>query len=172
MSIHHTKVHAQITAAHTILSDLVDRLPRAVHSANLAVIDPVQSDRPRAEDAGVRSKGDHTDPTADTAIGRTVRRDNILSDLGGQMASLALTLSLLVDFTNRWSPRDTVGGDYRRCGAHTPRPDTVADWFDATCERPAMGRGGAGAWHWDSHGLCEACYQRRRRHLKAIEQVA
>ena len=155
MSIHHTKVHAQITAASTILSDLVDRLPRAVHSANLAVIDPVQSDRPRAEDAGVRSKGDHTDPTADTAIGRTVRRDNILSDLVDQMASLALTLSLLVDFTNRWNAVDVVA---TRCSGGR----TVDDWSRPDCgNNVEADRGDDGKYRERGHGLCATCRRRR-----------
>ena len=155
MSIHHTKVHAQITAASTILSDLVDRLPRAVHSANLAIIDPVQSDRPRAEDAGVRSKGDHTDPTADTAIGRTVRRDHILSDLVDQMASLALTLSLLVDFTNRWNAVDVVA---TRCSGGR----TIDDWSRPDCgNNVEADRGDDGKYRERGHGLCATCRRRR-----------
>jgi len=155
MSIHHTKVHAQITAASTILSDLVDRLPRAVHSANLAIIDPVGSDRPRAEDAGVRSKGDHTDPTADTAIGRTVRRDHILSDLVDQMASLALTLSLLVDFTNRWNAADVVA---TRCSGGR----TIDDWSRPDCgNNVEADRGDDGKYRERGHGLCATCRRRR-----------
>jgi len=155
MSIHHTKVHAQITAASTILSDLVDQLPRAVHAANLAIIDPVQSDRPRAEDAGVRSKGDHTDPTADTAIGMTIRRDNVLSDLGDQLASLALTLSLLVDFTNRWNTVDVVA---TRCSGGR----TVDDWSRPDCSNHVEAdRDNNGKYHERGHGLCSTCRRRR-----------
>ena len=155
MSIHHTKVHAQITAASTILSDLCDRLPRAVHSANLAIIDPVQSDRPRAEDAGIRSRGDHTDPTADTAIGRTIRRDNILSDLVDQLASLALTLSLLVDFANRWNAVDVVA---TRCSGGR----TVDDWSRPDCgNNVEADRGDDGKYRERGHGLCATCRRRR-----------
>ena len=155
MSIHHTKVHTRITAASTILADLVDRLPRAVHSANLAIIDPVQSDRPRAEDAGVRSKGDHTDPTADTAIGRTIRRDNILSDLVDQLASLALTLSLLVDFTNRWNAVDVVA---TRCSGGR----TIDDWSRPDCgNNVEADRGDDGKYRERGHGLCATCRRRR-----------
>ena len=155
MSIHHTKVHAQITAASTILSDLVDRLPRAVHSANLAVIDPVQSDRPRAEDAGVRSKGDHTDPTADTAIGRTVRRDNILGDLADQLSSLALALEPLVEFANKWNAVDVVA---TRCSGGR----TVDDWSRPDCgNNVEADRGDDGKYRERGHGLCATCRRRR-----------
>lgn len=173
MTIHHRQVHARLHAASSILSDLVDRLPRATHAATLAIIEPTDDDRPRAEDAGIRSKGAITDPTGDTAIGQGIRRDHIMGNLADQLDSLALTLSLLMAFAERWTQPTTIaGGDHRRCGEFTPRPDTIADWFDATCDRPAMGRGSGGSWHWDSHGLCEACYQRRRRHMKAIDEAA
>ena len=155
MTIHHTKARAQITASHTILTSLLERLPRAVHAANLAVIDPVQSDRPRAEDAGIRSRGDHTDPTADTAIGRTVRRDNILSDLVDQMASLALTLSLLVDFTNRWNAVDVVA---TRCSGGR----TIDDWSRPDCgNNVEADRGDDGKYRERGHGLCATCRRRR-----------
>jgi len=155
MTIHHTKVHAQITAASTILSDLVTRLPRAVHSANLAIIDPVQSDRPRAEDAGVRSKGDHTDPTADTALGRAVRGEHILGDLGDQLSSLALTLSLLVTFADRWNAVDVVA---TRCSGGR----TIDDWSRPDCgNNVEADRGNDGTYRERGHGLCATCRRRR-----------
>ena len=156
MSIHHTKVHAQITAASTILSDLVDRLPRAVHSANLSVTQPDRDDdKPEREDAGIRSKGEHSDPTGNIAVGQMTHRDNILSDLVDQMASLALTLSLLVEFANKWNAVDVVA---TRCSGGR----TIDDWSRPDCgNNVEADRGDDGKYRERGHGLCATCRRRR-----------
>ena len=170
MSITARHARTRLAAASTILDDLVDRLPAAVTNATLAITEP-DHDKPRAEDAGIRGRHWISDPTGDTATNRTTSTDIILGDLNDQIGSLALTLSLLVTFTERWTHAEPAGGPHRRCGEMTPRGDTIAAWFDPTCTRSAIGRNTATGWHWDAHGLCEACYRRKRRHEQA-EAVA
>ena len=156
MSIHPRQVAARTTAAAGVLNDLVARLPVAVHNAGRADHD---HDRPRGEDAGVRSKGSHSDPTAAAALGR-VSHDH-LGDVVDQLDSLALTLALLTSFAERW---DKVTVKAQRCSGGR----TVEDWSRPNCgEWVETYRTADGKQHERAHGLCVGCRRRRDRWLQS-----
>lgn len=94
----------QIHAAQTILERL-DRLPAAVAAVHDAVAYAART-------GGPRPKNEISDPTGAAAVSSTTMHERVLSDLDDQLRSLALTLSLLTSFVERWAPQAV---DHPRC---------------------------------------------------------
>jgi hypothetical protein len=133
---------------------IAGRLQVAITNANLATEDPPSlTDRPQAEDAGIRSKGHHSDPTADRAISGIGIDERVFELMYANVDTLELALANLVQFCERWAP---VEGDRTRC--HGGR--TVDEWSDPTCHNWAE-LTAAGNTRGD--GLCSACRKRRER---------
>lgn len=153
MTITPTKVHTQLAASSMLLESIRGRLVVAVTNARLSMTDPVPDDRPKAEDAGIRGKGGHGDPTADAAIRGLTWDDRVFDLMEANLDTLKLALVNLSTFADRWAP---IAGDRTRC--HGGR--TVDEWSDPTCHNWAE-LTGAGNVRGD--GLCSACRKRKER---------
>jgi hypothetical protein len=156
MTITPNRSATRIAAARSMLDNLHARLPHAVAAA-LIGYHPGNDDRPKAEDAGIRGKGGHGDPTADAALAAARRREEHLDDLEQQLASLGLTIGLLVDFCDRWAP---LVSDHPRCSGG----GTVEPWTRPGCTSlVGYTRANGGGIHLRGDGLCDACRKRRDR---------
>jgi len=145
-----SRVHVAGTAA----VDIADRLFVAIGNARLAADDPPSlSDRPVAEDAGIRGKGHISDPTAQRALQAIGVDERVFELMLANVATLELAVSNLTQFCERWAPNE---GDRTRC--HGGR--TVDEWSDPTCHNWAE-LTAAGNTRGD--GLCAACRKRRER---------
>jgi hypothetical protein len=134
--------------------ELADRLYVAIVNATDATLDPKSlSDRPVAEDAGIRPIGEHSDPTADAALSAIIINERVFELMEANVATLELAVANLIQFCERWAPNE---GCRVRC--HGGR--TVDEWSDPTCTNwtaessPGTPRG---------DGLCDACRMRRSR---------
>ena len=133
---------------------IAGRLEVAITNARLAADDPPSlSDRPVAEDAGIRSKGHISDPTAAAAISGIGIDERVFELMLANVATLELAVSNLTQFCERWAPE---AGIRTRC--HGGR--TVDEWSDPTCHNWAE-LTAAGNTRGD--GLCAACRKRRER---------
>lgn len=158
MSITPAKVRARLHADATIIANLADRLPAAVAAATLAIVEPDRGSR--AEDAGIRGKGWVTDPTGEAATSRTMARDDALGNLDDQLSSLALTLSLLTAFVERWNRTEVAA---TRCSGGR----VVDEWSRPDChEYVETYRTADGAVRERGHGLCVSCRKRRDRAVR------
>lgn len=163
MTINPKKIRAQVAAHATLLEGLAPRLAVAIHNANLAALDPKSLDqRPRPADAGIRSIGAISDPTADQALQAIGIDDRIFDLFAAHMETLRLATAHLVSFAEEWAP---VLGERTRC--HGGR--TVDAWSDPTCTNWAA-LTAAGRPRGD--GLCDACRKRKERHERRQEGAA
>ena len=150
MTITPNKVRTQLQASTVLLDNLTVRLVTATVNAKLAQTDPAgPADKPRAEDAGIRGKGGHGDPTADAAIRGIGWDDRVFDDLEAHLATLKLSLALLTMFADDWAPN--LGNRARCAGGRT-----VDEWSDPTCQNWA-GDGGSKGWGW----RCTRCARSR-----------
>ena len=164
MTVNPRRVHARVHAASTILADLVDRLPEAVRNALLESLDPAPAGN--VEEVHTHRKGWIADPTGERATSRAQRNESVVGDLTDQLDTLALTLSLLLRFVERWAPTVTVA---TRCSGGR----TVDDWSRPDCgELVETYRDNAGVVHERGHGLCANCRKRRDRFNATRNDVA
>jgi len=150
------KVHAAGRAA----VDISDRLFVAITNARLASSDPKSlSDRPVAEDAGIRGKGGHGDPTADAAISRVNVDERVFELMEANVATLALAVENLTLFCEKWDARPI---DHPRCNAGR---DSVEEWARPDCgELAGYTTRNDGSISMRADGLCDACRMRKSRH--------
>jgi hypothetical protein len=153
MTITAKNVRVRLAASSTLLDNLSTRLVVATTNATLAMSDPIPDDRPKVEDAGIRGKGGHGDPTADAALRGLAWDDRVFELMEANLDTLALALANLMTFADHWAP---IAGDRTRC--HGGR--TVDEWSDPTCYNWAE-LTAAGNTRGD--GLCAACRKRRDR---------
>jgi hypothetical protein len=165
-----TARHAErrLTRSIANLTPLAATMRTAVERLHLEHADQ----RPAGAEDRVRRKGWITDPTGEAATSRMTTIGAELDDLEGLLDTLNVTARMLAAWIELRTPVTTVAGP--RCGDTTPRAETLADWYRPDCTEQALGRRRAdGTWSWDSHGLCAACYHRRRRAQATIDgQVA
>ena len=163
MTITPTRVRTTLTASSLLLDGLNLRLVHAVTNAKLAQTDPGgPDDKPRAEDAGIRGKGGHGDPTADAAIRGLGWDDRVFDDLEAHLDTLKLSLALLTTFADHWAPN--LGNRARCAGGRT-----VDEWSDPTCENWAE-LTAAGNTRGD--GLCSRCRKAKERFERRAAEVA
>jgi hypothetical protein len=160
MTITPAKVRTQLQASSMVLESISARLVVAVTNARLAMTDPVSDDRPKAEDAGIRGKGGHGDPTADAALRGVAWDDRVFDLMEANLDTLKLALANLSAFADEWAP---IAGDRTRC--HGGR--TVDEWSDPTCSNWAEL---TGAGHVRGDGLCAACRKRKERYDRRMAE--
>ena len=164
MTITARQVHTLIQNELARLRQLDTRLPAAVTAAHQTLIDG--PDQERATDAGVKSKNTITDPTGNTAVNHLANNQRIFELLEAQVETLQITLTLMVQFCDRWTPIDI---DRQIC--HGGR--TIDDWADPLCgnivEHDTDNRGNR---HYRSSGLCVSCRKRRERWERDQQVVA
>ena len=157
MTITPKHVRAQIAASSGVLESLSRRLPPAVHAARLWMLDPVPEGHEKREDAGVRSKGHISDPTAVAALRELGHSERIFELFEANLDTLKLCLANLTQFADKWEPVDT---EKRRCGEFTPREIRAHEWYTTVnrlgsapidCQRNAD-QYPNGSWH--PLGLC------------------
>ena len=157
-----TARHAEhrLTKTITNLTPLATSIRAAVERLHLEHTDR----RPTATDDRVRRKGWITDPTGETATARMATIGAELDDLQQLLDSLNLTTHMIAAWVDTHSPVTVEPSP--RCGDRTSHAERLSDWYRPDCTEPALGRRRTdGTWAWDSHGLCAACYHRRRRAL-------
>lgn len=155
MPITAKQTRTRLTATLTLI-DKLHRLPPAVAAIHAAVDNGTDvPDRPRSEDAGIRGKGAHSDPTADTAIARAFAHERHLDDVDANLATLALAAANLVDIANRWTPASETPPAARCTGGRTIDPWSRPDCTNWAAETAAGRPRG--------DGLCDACRMRRHR---------
>lgn len=151
------KVHAAGRAA----VDISDRLYVAINNARLVASDPKsRPGRSDAEDAGIRSKGGHSDPTADAALATIGLDERVFELMEANVATLELAVANLTQFCERWEDRKPV--DHPLCNAGR---DSVEEWARPGCEELAgYTTRNDGSISLRSDGLCDACRMRKSRH--------
>ena len=152
----------QLSASKSMFDRIVTELPMAVDIiARRIDTGGGDVDRgPVAEDAGIRSKGDHTDPTADTALARVGAHERWLVDIEDQLRTLALTLRLLVEPCSREVVSAANMEDHPRCGGG----GGVEEWTRPDCENYVdYGIRADGSYSYRSDGLCTGCRTRKYR---------
>lgn len=144
----------QLQALTTLISELRRRLPAAVaHATDLAA-----DGWPAGGGQGPTGKGSISDPTANAVMARTSARggmsltDSILQ-LEQAVATAAVGIGDALTVVDRLQPRP---GTTPRCSGGAGL-DGSMDWGDPTCTNVPDGRP-------SYQGLCNACYQRKRRH--------
>jgi hypothetical protein len=148
--------------------DKLEVLPLAISEIHRA-IDTGPDAGPQAEDAGVRSKGSHGDPTADVAIRRTNAAERHLDDVEANLATLALAAGNLVDVVARWTVSAANKEKHPRCSGG----GTVEPWTRPDCTNFVSYQIRAdGGYSYRGDGLCDACRMRRHRWLKAQQEAA
>lgn len=160
MSITARTARTRMTATATLVSTLVDRLPQAVAAIHTAIADGDADTRkaPEVEDAGIRSKGGHSDPTGDAALALIGAHDRHLVDLEDNLATLVLATSNLIDLVGRWVPLSNPAPAVRCNGG-----GVVADWSRPDCTNWAAETSkGSGRLRGD--GLCDACRVAKSRY--------
>ena len=158
-----TRIRATI-----MLVDKLTALPLAVAEIHRAIElgTDRDDDRPRRDDAGIRSKGGHTDPTADAAIARVAAHERHLADIEDNMATLALAAGNLCDIIGRWVTSKDVAPATRCSGGRT-----VDEWSRPDCDNFAAETArGSGTLRGD--GLCDRCRMAKSRHERQHEAVA
>ena len=154
----------QLAASKTMFDRIAVELPMAIDIIATRIdIGGGDVDRgPVAEDAGIRSLGGHTDPTADTAIARVGAHERWLVDIEDQLRTLALTLRLLVEPCSREVVSAASLEPHPRCSGGSGHG--VEEWTRPDCgEYVEHDRRPDGSYSYRSHGLCIACRKRRDR---------
>ena len=161
-----TRIHA--------IRQLVDKLtalPLAVGEIHRAIDlgDTGTDDRRHVEDAGIRSKGGHSDPTCDAALKAVAGYDRYLADVEDNLATLALAAGNLCDVVSRWVRSAASLEEHPRCSGG----GTVDEWTRPDCTafvdyqvRPD------GSLSYRQDGLCTACRVAKHRWLKASNDAA
>ena len=170
MTITARQTSTRIRAATTLVNKL-SALPLAVGEIHRAIDDGNirDNDRGHREDAGIRSKNTHTDPTADTAIARTAAHERYLADIEDNLATLALAAGNLCHIVNRWVVSAANREEHPRCNGGAgveawTRPDcTDYVTYDLRTD---------GSYSYRQDGLCNACRVRRHRSIKESQVVA
>ena len=161
----------QTAAAKTMLDRIATELPMAVDIISRR-IDTGGGDvdrGPVAEDAGIRSKGGHSDPTADTALARTTAQERYLDDIADQLATLALTLRLLLEPCSREVVSAANAEEHPRCTGG----NGVEEWTRPDCTEYASYQiRNDGSYSYRTDGLCDACRMRRSRWMTRQTEVA
>jgi len=156
-------VRRQTAAAKTMLDRIAVELPMAVEII-IQRIDNGGDDidtGPVAEDAGVRSKGGHSDPTADAAISRATAQAHWLDDINDQLATLALTLRLLLEPCSR----EVVSASNREPHPRCSGGSTVDEWTRPDCtDFVSYQMRADGSYSYRGDGLCDACRMRKHRY--------
>jgi hypothetical protein len=163
-----TRIHAIRT-----LVDKLATLPLAVGEIHRAIdLGTINdTDRPRAEDAGVRSRGGISDPTGEKACGNVTAYERHLDDVEANLAALALAAGNLCDVVSRWVRSAANVEDHPRCNGG--RGNGVEPWTDPTCGEYVSYRvRDDGSLSYRSDGLCDACRMRRHRWLKQADDAA
>jgi len=160
------------TRVHTVGSaavDLADRLLIAITNANHAAQDPKSlDDHPKGEDAGIRGKGEHSDPTARQALASIGIDERVFELMLANVATLELALSNLVQFCEQWAP--VRGDDHPRCNAGR---DSVQEWARPDCQNfAAYTTRPDGSLSMRSDGLSDSCRMRKSRYLKRQRDAA
>ena len=153
------------------LVDKLTALPLAVAEIHRAIDlgDPNAADRPRRDDAGIRSKGDHSDPTADAALKAVAGHDRWLADVEDNLATLALAAGNLCDIVSRWVVSATAREAHPRCTGGSG----VEDWTRPDCTAfVAYSVRNDGSYSYRSDGLCDGCRMARHRWLTERQDVA
>ena len=150
------------------LVNKLDALPLAVAEIHRHIGDG--PDAARAEDAGVRSIGGHSDPTGERAVALAATHERLLEDIEANLATLALAAGNLVDEVNRWVMSAANREEHPRCTGGSG----VEAWTRPDCTEFVMHRQrDDGTYSYNRDGLCWGCYQRRRRyHQELLEQGA
>ena len=161
-------VRRQTLAAKSMLDRVAVELPLAVDIITRR-IDAGGGDRddgPVAEDAGIRSKGGHSDPTADAALARVTAQQRYLDDIDDQLRTLALTLRLLLEPCSREVVSAATREDHPRCTGG----GSVEEWTRPDCTNYVdYSIRSDGSYSYRQDGLCGACRMARRRWEKAQE---
>jgi hypothetical protein len=155
-----TRIHAirQLVDKLTALPLAVGEIHRAI---DLGVADQRADDRQRAEDAGIRSKGGHSDPTADAAISRVLTNERHLDDVEANLATLALAAGNLCDVVSRWVRSAASLEAHPRCSGG----GTVDEWTRPDCTNYVSYQLAAdSSYRYRGDGLCDACRMRKYRH--------
>lgn len=168
MTITARQTSTRIRAIATLVAKL-DALPLAVGEIHRAIDlgDPNAADRPRAEDvAGIRSKGGHSDPTADAALKAVAGHDRWLADVEDNLATLALAAGNLCDVVSRWVRSAVNEEPHPRCSGGSGHG--VADWTKPDCDNyRSYSVAADGSFHYRGDGLCDACRMRKYRFERA-----
>jgi hypothetical protein len=164
MTITARKVSTQLAASSSMLDNLAPRLVAAVTNAILSMSDPVPDDRPKADDAGIRSKGGHSDPTGDAALRGLAWDDRVFDLMEANLDTLKLALGNLTAFADHWAPRQPAS--HPRCNAGR---DSVQPWARPDCENLVSYRvRNDGSTTLLADGLCDACRMRKHRANKDV----
>ncbi len=115
----------QIEATCTLLGNLTPRIVQGIHNAQVAI--DGGGDNPQREDAGIRSKGAVSDPTAQQALGRLATRERVLDDIETALETLRITTALMVSWVELHAP--ILAPEQRRCGEYTPRDIKLEEWY-------------------------------------------
>jgi hypothetical protein len=166
MTITARQTSTRIHAIRALVAKL-DALPLAVgeiHRAiDLGTINERGDDRQKAEDAGVRSKGGHTDPTGEAACAHVANVDRHLSDVESNLANLAVAAGNLADVVSRWVRSAAALEEHPRCTGG----GTVDEWTRPDCTAYVDYQLRAdGTYSYRQDGLCTACRVAKHRWLK------
>jgi hypothetical protein len=160
-----TRVRATMT-----LVDKLTALPLAVAEIHRAIDDGLEptDDRPKREDAGIRSKGGHSDPTGDTAISRVAAHEHHLQDIEDNLATLALAAGNLCDIVGRWVVSAANAEQHPRCNGG----QGVDAWTRPDCtEYVSYSVRADGSLSYRGDGLCDSCRMRKHRHDRAAAEA-
>ena len=172
MTITARHARRQLSASRTMLDRITVELPLAIDiiAHRIEHGTPVDDDRPKREDAGIRGKGGHSDPTGDTACARAAGSERWLDDIGDQLATLALTLRLLIEPCSREVISAANSEDHPRSNGGSG----VDEWTRPDCTdyvsyqiRPTDG-----SYSYRSDGRCDASLMRRYRWERRQAEVA
>jgi hypothetical protein len=161
----------QLSAARTLFDRIHDELPLAIDIIHVRVDrgGSPDDDRPRADDAGIRSIGGHTDPTGDAAISRVTAHEHWLADIEDQLRTLALTLRLLVEPCSREVASAAGSEPHPRCSGGS----TVEEWTRPDCTAFVdYSVRTDGSYSYRQDGLCTSCRVAKHRWQAKADEVA
>ena len=155
MTLTTSRARRQIEASCTLLANITPRIVQGIHNAQIAI--DGGGDNPRREDAGRRSIGTTSDPTAQQALGRLATRERDLDDIETALDSLRVTTALMVAWVEEHAP---VIVEHPRCTGGR----TVDEWSRPDCtELVDYSTRADGSVSYRGDGLCVACRKRRQR---------
>ena len=162
MTITARQAQRQTAAAKTMLDRITTELPLAINIITARINNGGDIDHgPQPEDAGRRSQGAHTDPTADTALAKIGGQQRWLDDINDQLHTLALTLRLLLEPCTREVITAANAEPHPRCTGG----NTIDDWTRPDCpEYTSYNIRADGSYSYRADGLCDACRMRKWRH--------
>ena len=169
-----------ITARHTarrlrtiapIVEDVYSRLPLvviAIRDASDAATDDCRHQPPSGGDAdNIKPVGRVSDPTSAAALAHMAFAGRHLDALADDLQTFVTAALRLAEHCDRWVVSAANAEEHPRCTGG----GGVDDWCDPTCVNPVMSnRRDDGSHSYNRDGLCVACYQRRRRWLKQMDE--